>query len=133
MSMQFTMSSGGVPAGTYQATFTGVEAYNENVDKYGAGVSLKFRVIGGDHDGAEASRICAAKLSPKSALAKFATALKGAAIASGETFSFDAFVGTQGNIVVEPTEGGGTRVSAFIRTATQPPVTDTAAGQAATF
>lgn len=115
MSMQFTMGTGGVPAGTYAARFAGIEPYLENQEKYGPGVSLKFVVIGGDHDGAEASRICSQKLSPKSALAKLAVAIKGAPIAPGESFSFDQYVGVLGTIVVEETDSGSTRVSAFFR------------------
>jgi hypothetical protein len=124
MSMEFTMGTGGVPAGNYFAEFVGAEPYLENAEKYGEGVALRFRILGGENDGAEASRICSAKLTPKSALGKFAVALKGSAIAVGEQFSFDAYKGVQGSLVAEPTEGGGTRVAYFLRQpvqqATQP-------------
>jgi len=122
--MEFTMGTGGVPAGSYFAEFVGAEPYTENAEKYGEGVALRFRILGGEHDGAEASRICSARLTPKSVLGKFAVALKGSTIAAGERFSFDAHKGVQGNLLAEPTESGGTRVAYFVRQpvqqATQP-------------
>ena len=55
--MKFEMKSSGVPVGSYKASFVGAEEFNENVEKFGAGVLLKWKVIGGQHDGAEATRI----------------------------------------------------------------------------
>jgi hypothetical protein len=113
--MEFTVSSGGLPPGMYHAQFVGADAYTENAAQYGPGVSLKFRVVGGDHDGEEATRICSAKLTPKSTLGKFAVALKGGAIASGERYNFANFVGVAGSIIVEATDTGGSRISTFLR------------------
>jgi hypothetical protein len=115
--MEFTVGSGGLPAGAYSAQFVGVEPYNENQEKYGPGVSLKFRVTAGEHVNEEASRICSAKMTPKSSLGKFAVALKGSAIAAGEKFNFAQFLGTQGTILVEQTDSGGSRISTFLRSA----------------
>lgn len=113
--MEFIVSSGGLPPGAYSAQFVGAEPYTENQEKYGPGVSLKFKVISGDHAGEEASRICAAKLTPKSSLGKFAVALKGSAIAVNESFNFSSYAGTNGTILVEQTENGGSRISTFLR------------------
>jgi hypothetical protein len=113
--MEFVVTSGGLPVGAYGAEFIGAEPYNENADKFGPGVALKFRVVGGQHDGQEVSRICGAKLSQKSALAKFAVALKGAAIEAGERINFDNFKGARGSIIVQPTESGGTRIESFLK------------------
>ena len=113
--MEFTMGAGGVPAGNYYAEFVGVAPFTENAERFGEGVLLKWRVIGGEQNGQEASRICSKKVSPKSNLAKFAVALKGAPILTGERFSLDAFVGVRGQIIVEPTESGGSRVNVFLR------------------
>lgn len=113
--MEFTVGSGGLPAGAYSAQFVGAEPYTENVEKYGPGVSLKFRVSAGEHANEEASRICSAKLTPKSSLGKFAVALKGSAIAAGERFNFDSYVGTLGTILVEQTDNGGSRISTFLK------------------
>ena len=122
--MEFVMKAGGIPAGNYRARFVGAEAYNENVEKYGQGVLLKWQVLDGEQAGNDASRICSAKLTPKTALGKFAVALKGGAIETGERFSFAAYVGATGSLLVEATENGGSRVSAFFRDAQpqqQPP------------
>jgi len=115
--MEFVVSSGGLPVGVYNAEFLGVEAYNENADKYGPGVSLRFKVLGGQFDGQEVGRICGAKLSQKSTLAKFAVALKGGPIEAGERVNFDTFKGTRGSVIVQPTESGSTRIETFLRSA----------------
>jgi hypothetical protein len=113
--MEFVMKSGGIPVGNYQAEFISAEPFEDNNDKYGPGVLLRWRVIGGDHADEETSRIASAKLSPKSALGKLAVQLKGSKIESGERFQFDDFVGVKGLINVEETESGGTRVVTFLR------------------
>lgn len=113
--MEFTVSSGGLPPGAYSAQFVGVEPYLENQEKFGPGCSLKFRVVAGEHAGSEASRICSQKLTPKSSLGKFAVALKGSAIAAGERFNFASYVGTQGTILVEATDNGGSKITTFLR------------------
>lgn len=118
MSTQFVVSSAsGVPVGSYNASFVGLDAYTENCEKYGEGCSLKFKILGGEHKDEEASRICSKKFSPKSNLYKFAKALIGRELQAGETFDFANFVGTRGMIIVEETEGGSTRVATFLRAA----------------
>lgn len=115
--MKFKMSAGGPPPGTYAARFVRIESYEENVEKYGAGVRLVWVILNGDHANEEATAICSAKLSAKSKLGKFATALNGGPIAAGTEVDFDAFVGVTGMIVVEETDGGGTKVATFVKTA----------------
>ena len=115
--MQFTMSSGGIPVGSYRAQFLGAEAYNENVEKFGEGVLLKWQVTDGEQIGNETTRICSAKMTARTALGKFAVALKGGPIAPGESFAFDNYAGVTGNVLVEATDNGGTRVGAFLRDA----------------
>ena len=113
--MEFTMTSGGLPVGNYHAEFIGVEPYEENVEKYGPGVSLKFRVVGGECEGQEASRICSRKMTPRSALGKFAVALKGGPIQAGEAFRFSDHVGSKGSIIVSATDSGGSRIETFLK------------------
>lgn len=113
--MEFTVSSGGLPPGAYSAQFVGAEPYTENEEKYGPGVSLKFRVVAGECAGQEASRICSQKLTPKSSLGKFAVALKGSAIAAGERFNFATYVGIGGTILVEATDNGGSKITTFLK------------------
>lgn len=113
----FTMGSGGLPVGSYRAEFVGAEAFDDNADKYGPGVSLRWRVLEGEQAGSEVTRICSAKLTPKSALGKFGVAIKGGEIKTGEQFSFAPYAGVRGSLMVEPTDSGGSRVSVFLRDA----------------
>lgn len=115
--MEFKMGSGGIPVGSYRARFLGADSYDENVEKYGQGVLLKWQVVDGEQAGNETSRICSAKMTPRTALGKFAVALKGGAIAPGESFTFADYVGVTGNVLVEATENGGSRVGVFLRDA----------------
>jgi len=118
MSTQFVVSSAsGVPVGSYNATFVGLEKYEENLDRFGEGALLKFKITGGDLKGQEASRICSKKFSAKSNLYKFAKALVGRDLVNGESFDFADQVGAKGMIIVEETEGGSTRVATFLKAA----------------
>ena len=50
------MAVGGVPAGTYpSAEFIGTEDFEND---YGKALKLKWRILGGEFDGQEATRIC---------------------------------------------------------------------------
>ena len=121
MSLEFTMGSGGIPAGSYRAEFVGAEEYSENAEKYGPGVLLRWQVTDGPEAGNETSRICSAKMTPRTALGKFAVALKGGPIAPGESFAFGDYVGVTGNVLVEGTDSGGSRVGVFLRDAQPSP------------
>jgi hypothetical protein len=112
--MEFQVQGGGLPPGQYRAVFTGVAPFTKNVEQYGEGVELSWRVSGGTADGAIATRICGAKLTPKSSLMKFAQAFAGGPLLAGSTFSFAAHVNRGGTLLVEQTDGGGSRVSAFL-------------------
>ena len=113
--MRLLMSKGGIPVGTYLAEFISVEAFDDNADKYGPALLLKWKIIGGNFDGQEASRICSKKLNPKTALHGFAVALKGGKLEGGEAFDFDDYLGAQGSIIVEETPSGSTRVATFLK------------------
>jgi hypothetical protein len=104
-----------VPAGSYNAKFLSCDPYDENVEKYGKGVSLSFQIIGGEHDGETATRICSMKFSPKSNLYRFAKSLAGRELKPGEFFDFEEHVGCKGMLVVEATDSGSTRVATFLR------------------
>lgn len=116
MSETLTMGGGSVPAGSYAAEFAGASSWEGNPE-YGPALQLRWRILSGDLEGQEATRIASKKLSPKSSLGKFALALKGGPIAAGEAFSFADYIGVRGLLVVESTDSGGSRVSAFIRQA----------------
>ena len=118
MTTKFTVTSAsGVPAGSYNATFVGLEKFEDNAEKYGEGVLLKFKITTGEHLGEEATRICSKKFSAKSNLYKFARALKGSDLESGESFDFAGFIATKGMIIVEQTDSGSTRVATFLKSA----------------
>lgn len=118
MTTQFTVTSAsGVPTGSYNASFVGLEPYSENSEKYGEGVLLRFKILTGEHKGEEASRICSKKFSAKSNLYKFAKALRGSDLESGESFDFAEYVGTKGMVIVEATDSGSTRVATFLKSA----------------
>ena len=115
--MRFVVSNAGVPAGTYPATFECAEPFDDRQGRYEQGVMLKFRVTSGDHEGHEATRIVSQRCTPLSNLYGFAQALAGRTLEVGESVDFAIFRGVTGLIVVEQTEGGATRVAAFLRAA----------------
>jgi len=111
--MKFTMTNDGVPVGNYPVEFTGAEEFE---NEYGPGVRLKWKVTGGDQEGSEPTRIVSAKLSPKSNLFKFVSALKGSKPEAGEEIDLDSLTGIKGMAIVGETDSGATRVETFIRT-----------------
>lgn len=110
--MKFTVSASGLPVGSYGAKFIGVEPIT---NEFGDAVSLRFEVLSGDLAGQTATRICSTKLSPKSNLFGFISALKGSKPEAGEQIDLSSYFGTTGMIVVEAIDSGATRVGAFIR------------------
>lgn len=119
MTTQFTFSNGsGVPTGSYNAVFVGIDPYNENLEKgYGEGVLLRFKISSGEHKDSEATRVCSRKFSSKATLPKFAKALRGKDFEAGEKFDFADYIGTKGMIIVEETDSGSTRVATFLKSA----------------
>lgn len=117
MTTKFTVTESGVPAGSYNASFAGLEAFEENLDRFGEGCLLKFTILSGEHKGREASRIVSRKFSSKTNLYRFAKSLIGRDLQSGESFDFADMIGVKGMVVVESTEQGSTRVATFLRAA----------------
>ena len=111
--MKFTMQNDGVPTGNYPVEFTGAEEFEND---FGPGVKLVFRVTAGEQEGASPTRIVSAKLSPKSNLFKFVSALKGRKPEAGEEIDLDSLTGVRGMVIVGETESGSTRVETFLRT-----------------
>ena len=118
--MQFTMEAGGIPAGVYRAKFVGAERFEENVEKYGVGVKLRFQVLEGEHAGSEVSRICSMKMTNGSALGKLAVGINCGPLATGQSIDFGQHVGVTGVVVAEATANGGSRVASFQRDQAQP-------------
>jgi hypothetical protein len=115
---KFTVSAGGgVPTGSYNATFAGLDPYTENAEKFGEGCLLRFKITSGEMKDEEGTRICSKKFSPKSNLYKFAKALVGRDLVAGESFDFADHIGVRGMIIVSETDGGSTRVETFLKAA----------------
>jgi hypothetical protein len=111
MSMKLKVSAGGVPAGAYSAKFLGVEVVPEDPTKgYGAGIRWQFEVVGGQHTGSKAGRITTATPTAKNACGKMLSGMTGQALKSGEEVDLGQFVGKAFFVVVQDTNGGGTRV-----------------------
>ena len=119
MSSTFTMKSSGPPAGHHPAEFVGVKPFesDEANAKFGPAVSLTFRVTEGDHKGEEIFVVASAKLSSRSKLGAYATALNGGAIPLGTEVDIDKFAGVKGILVVEMDGEGHTKASSFLKTA----------------
>ena len=116
MSLTFEMKTGsGIPASSYAAEFIRAEEFKENLDRYGLGVLLVWKVLEGDFASEEATRIVSAKLSPKTNLNKFVIALNGGPVEPGTKVDLADFYGTRGLIIVEELEGGATRVATFLK------------------
>ncbi len=111
--MKFTVTaSEGLPVGSYAARFASAEAVS---NEFGDAVKLVFEVLQGEHTGATASRFCSTKLTPKSNLFKFLTALKGGKLEPGESVDLLTFIGSTGMMIVEATDSGATRVGSFMK------------------
>jgi hypothetical protein len=108
------MQPGCLPVGSYYAQFESCEPFVENTDKYGPAVVLRWKILGGPCDGAVATRVCSAKMTPGSSLGKLAVSIAGRQIAVGEAFSFGQYVGCRGNLLIEGTNNGS-RVAGFYR------------------
>ena len=122
--MRFQMRQGGVPEGAYKVVFIGIEEFRGNPDKpidYGPAVILTWRVTEGDCKDEEVSCMCSQKMSSRSKLGKFAMALAGRSIDSGEEINFEDFVGCQGTLQVE-IHNDFSRAAGFIRDPNQKPV-----------
>jgi len=117
MSKFVVSAGGGVPTGSYNATFAGLDPYTENAEKFGEGCLLRFKITSGDQKDEEATRIVSKKFSPKSNLYKFAKALVGRDLVAGESFDFADHIGAKGMVVVSETDGGSTRVETFLKAA----------------
>lgn len=116
--MQFQVTAGGssVPVGMYRGTFSGVEVQPPHPE-LGKGVRFKFKVVGGDHDGEEATVICGIDkpASPKNRLGRVLGGLAGSPVQPGQTITVDSFVGKTYLLQVEQAPNGtGTRVGTIM-------------------
>jgi hypothetical protein len=110
-----TVGAGGIPVGSYTATFSGIEAQPANTEKgYGAGIRWKFAIDAGQYSGQSASRITGSSPTPKNGCGKMLGGLIGRALKEGEQIDPDSFIGKRYMLVVAASQGGGTRVEAVV-------------------
>ena len=102
--MKLSLSTGGVPAGSYVARFLGVEPTEPN--QFGAGFRWKFEVVTGPHAGARVSRITGTKPTLKNQCGKMLIGVSGKS-ALGEEIDLNAYVGRNYLIVVVQRSEGG--------------------------
>jgi hypothetical protein len=108
-----TVSEGGVPPGTYAATFLGVEAQPENKERgFPPGLRWRFKIAGGSMTGQVASRVTGPAPSPKNSCGKILAGLLGRQLSPQEQIDPEKLVGQQFTIVVAAGQMGGSRVEA---------------------
>lgn len=103
--MKLTLSSGGVPAGSYLAKFLGVEATEPN--QFGPGIRWNFEIAAGPHTGTKIGRPTGTKPTLKNKCGQFLIGVSGKSV-MGEEIDLSAFVGTVYLIVVVQRPEGGT-------------------------
>jgi hypothetical protein len=110
--MLLKVSAGGPPAGTYDATFDGVEATQH--EEFGAGLRWTWTIVQGPQHGQVASRVTNATPTNKNACGRVLAGLVGRKIEPREEIDVQSFVGQRYLIVVQDAERGGTRVETVI-------------------
>lgn len=104
-----------LPVGAYNAIYEGAEDFAGD-GQYGPSVRLKFVVVGGELDGKPTDVLCSKKLTSKSKLARFITAIKGSPLVKGERVDLDGLRGANVLIVVGPREKGeGTVITSIVK------------------
>jgi hypothetical protein len=111
--MRLKLGSGGPPAGTYTATFVGVEETNH--EQWGAGLKWSWEITKGQHKGKKACRTTGTSPTPKNACGAMLKAIAGRPLAAGEEIDVEGFVGETFMVIVGETDSGGTRVESAIR------------------
>jgi hypothetical protein len=105
--MKLTVSSGGVPVGSYLGRFVGVEKVTND---FGDGLAWRWEIVGGPHAGQRVGRITTAQPTTKNVCGKILAGLIGKPLSAGEQFDLDGCVGKTYLLVVAEGERGGTRV-----------------------
>jgi hypothetical protein len=103
--MKLTLSTGGVPAGSYVAKFVGVEETAPN--QYGPGIRWNFVITAGPQAGTKISRPTGTNPTPKNQCGKLLIGVSGKSI-MGEEIDLAQYVGRNYLIVVVNRPEGGT-------------------------
>jgi hypothetical protein len=113
--MRLTVSPGGVPIGSYNALFTGIEP---TTNDFGEGLKWWFQVTSGPCAGGKIGRITAMKPTLRNSCGKMLSGVVGRPLANDMEVDLAAFVGRMYLIIVAEGKSGGTYVDAV----TQPPM-----------
>ncbi len=109
---KIVVQSAGVPAGSYLAKYTGVEAQPADpLRGMGEGLRWAFEITNGPNAGKKTSRITGIAPTPGNACGKVLSGLLGKPLATGDEIDLDALVGKSYLVVVGAgPNGGATRV-----------------------
>lgn len=105
--MKLTVSSGGVPVGSYLGKFLGVEKVTND---YGDGLSWRWEIVSGPHAGQKVGRITTPQPTTKNVCGKIVAGVIGKPLSAGEEIDLAACVSKTYLLVVTEGERGGTRV-----------------------
>jgi hypothetical protein len=109
------VGSGGVPAGSYTGTFSGIEPAPEDKERgYAAGTRWKFTISTGPYAGRMIGRITRDTPNPNNVGGKILAGLVGRPLKEGEPIDVSAFIGKPYMLVYGPGPKGGMRVEAVL-------------------
>lgn len=115
--MFLQVSSGGVPVGSYSATFTNLEPVD---NEFGPGLRWQFEISAGQYKGLCVSRTTSNKPTVKNTCGRMLGAIAGKPLSIGLEFDVGVFLGKPYLVVVAEGTTGSTRVEAV----TQMPQSD---------
>lgn len=106
----FTMNDfDAVPQGQYIALFRDVQKTSH--EQWGEGVMFVFEIAAGEFKGQTATRIGKPKPSTQNATGKIISGLTGQTFKQDDKIDLRSYVGKPYQILVEPTQGGKTRIA----------------------
>jgi len=111
--MRLKVGTGGPPAGTYTATFAGVEQTTH--EQWGPGLKWTFEIVAGPHRGTKAYRTTGLNATARNGCGVMLKAVTGRPLVLGEEHDCDQFLGEAYMIMVAETQSGSTRVETAIR------------------
>ena len=107
--MLLKVSAGGVPAGSYHAKFTGIEAVN---NEFGDGLRWNFEIVSGAFAGRMVSRTTAKGPTTRNSCGKLLSGITGKPLIVDSEFELANFKGLPYLVVVTEGQTGSTRVDA---------------------
>jgi hypothetical protein len=110
--MKLTVTSGGVPPGSYTARLTAVERVQN--EQYGPGLKLVFTVTAGKYSGQRSARTTGSEPTPRNSLGRMLSGMLGRPLTPNEEVDIDDLIGREYLIVVAATDTGATRVETAV-------------------